>query len=163
MRNKLLISMLLVAASCYAVDLPVVADVHAGPSTAQAGALPNLLVGGGNKALLRFDMGVLPAGLRSEQVVKATLVFHVSRILVAGPLQVSMLYGPFEEMTVTAATARSARQASARTTASLAAAIKSAAARASASPASVARSSARRTCRRSAATFRTHRAWRCRP
>lgn len=107
MRNKLLISTLLVAASCSAVDLPVVADVHAGPSTAQAGALPNLLVGGGNKVLLRFDMGVLPAGLRPEQVVKATLVFHVSRILVAGPLQVSMLYGPFDEMTVTAATAPS--------------------------------------------------------
>ncbi|MBS1826472.1 MAG: hypothetical protein JST93_14235 [Acidobacteria bacterium] len=101
MRNKILISTLVVSASCFAVDLPVVADVHVGPSTPQAGSLPNLLVGGGNKALLRFDMGVLPAGLRPEQVVKATLVFHVNRIVAAGPIQVSTLYGPFDEMTAT--------------------------------------------------------------
>ena len=46
----------------YGMELPVVTDVHVGPTTPQAGALPNLLVGGGNKALLRFDLGLLPAG-----------------------------------------------------------------------------------------------------
>ncbi|MFN7938787.1 MAG: DNRLRE domain-containing protein [Bryobacteraceae bacterium] len=95
-----MISTLLFAASCSAVDLPVVADVQVGPSATQAGALPNLLVGGGNKALLRFGMNVLPAGLNPAQVVKATLVFHVNRIVAAGALQVAQLNGPFDEMTV---------------------------------------------------------------
>ncbi|MFN7938779.1 MAG: DNRLRE domain-containing protein [Bryobacteraceae bacterium] len=95
----------MMAGALYGVDLPVVADVHVGASTPQAGALPNLLVGGGNKALLRFHMGLLPAGLRMDQVVKATLVFHVNRIVAAGPLQVSQLMGPFEEMTATGANA----------------------------------------------------------
>ncbi|MFN7938768.1 MAG: DUF1554 domain-containing protein [Bryobacteraceae bacterium] len=93
------------ASAAYAVDLPVVADVHVGASTPQSGALPNLLVGGGNRALLRFDLSVLPAGLSMSQVVKATLVFHVNRIASAGSMRVAPLAGPFEEMTVTQATA----------------------------------------------------------
>ena len=64
-----------------------------------------IAVGGGNKALLRFDMGLLPAGLRADQVVKATLVFHVNRIVAAGPLWVSQLFGRFEEMRAMASNA----------------------------------------------------------
>ncbi|MBS1826471.1 MAG: DNRLRE domain-containing protein [Acidobacteria bacterium] len=105
MRNRLLISALAFAAGCSAVDLPVVADVHVGPSTPQAGALPNLLVGGGNRALLRFGMNVLPVGMNPAQVVKATLVFHVNRVVTAGQLQVAQLNGPFEEMTVSSGNA----------------------------------------------------------
>lgn len=95
----------MMAGALYGVDLPVVADVHVGASTPQAGALPSLLAGGGNKALLRFHMGLLPAGLRMDQVVKATLVFHVNRMATAGPMQVAQLMGPFEEMTATGANA----------------------------------------------------------
>ncbi|MFN7938786.1 MAG: DNRLRE domain-containing protein [Bryobacteraceae bacterium] len=105
MRNRILISTLLFTASCSAVDLPVVADVHVGPSATQAGALPNLLVGGGNKALLRFAMDVLPAGLNPAQVAKATLVFHVNRIATGGGLRVTQLNGAFDEMTVMAGNA----------------------------------------------------------
>ncbi|MFN7938769.1 MAG: DNRLRE domain-containing protein [Bryobacteraceae bacterium] len=93
------------ASAAYGLDLPVVADVHVGASTPQSGALPNLLVGGGNRALLRFDLSVLPAGLGPSQVVKATLMFHANRIASAGSVRVAPLAGPFQEMTVTQATA----------------------------------------------------------
>lgn len=102
--NRILL-MMLAASAAYGIDLPVVADAHVGASSAQSGALPNLLVGGGNRALLRFDLSVLPAGLSPSQVVKATLVFHVNRIASAGSMRVAPLAGPFQEMTVTQATA----------------------------------------------------------
>ena len=88
-----------------AVDLPVIADASVGASTTPSGALPNLLVGGGNRALLRFELGVLPAGLPAVQVLKATLIFHVNRVNAAGPVKLSLLQGPFAEATVTQATA----------------------------------------------------------
>ncbi|MFN7938770.1 MAG: DNRLRE domain-containing protein [Bryobacteraceae bacterium] len=102
--NRILLLMA-AASAAYGLDLPVVADVHVGASTAQSGALPNLLVGGGNRALLRFDLSVLPAGLNPAQVVKATLMFHANRIASAGSMRVAPLAGPFQEMTVTQATA----------------------------------------------------------
>ncbi|MBL8179282.1 MAG: DNRLRE domain-containing protein [Bryobacterales bacterium] len=95
----------LTVGAALAADLPVTADVHVGPTTPQAGALPNLAIGAGNRALLRFDLSTLPPGLSPTQVVKATLVFHVNRIATAGPIRLSTLIGPFQELTATQATA----------------------------------------------------------
>ncbi|MBS1826487.1 MAG: DUF1554 domain-containing protein [Acidobacteria bacterium] len=97
--NRLLLLML-AASAAYGIDLPVIADVHVGASATQSGALPNLLVGGGNRALLRFDLSVLPAGLNPAQVMKATLVFHANRIAAGGTMKVAPLAGPFQELTV---------------------------------------------------------------
>ncbi|MFN7938772.1 MAG: DNRLRE domain-containing protein [Bryobacteraceae bacterium] len=102
--NRILLMMLAVSAA-YGIDLPVVADVHVGASTPQSGALPNLLVGGGNRALLRFETAVLPPGLNPSQVAKATLVFHVNRVVTPGPIRLATLVGPFQEMTVVNASA----------------------------------------------------------
>ncbi|MBL8178465.1 MAG: DNRLRE domain-containing protein [Bryobacterales bacterium] len=93
------------AGALAAADLPVIADVHVGATTPQAGVLPNLAVGAGNRALLRFDLSPLPPTLSPTQVVKATLVFHVNRIATAGPIRLSTLSGPFQELTATQATA----------------------------------------------------------
>ncbi|MBS1826486.1 MAG: DNRLRE domain-containing protein [Acidobacteria bacterium] len=95
----------LAGSSAMAVDLPVVADVHVGANLSQTGTLPNLNVGGGARALLRFDLAVLPAGLSPSQVAKATLVFHVNRVVTAGPIRLSALAGPFQEATVVQASA----------------------------------------------------------
>ncbi|MFN7938783.1 MAG: DNRLRE domain-containing protein [Bryobacteraceae bacterium] len=95
----------LLALPAMAVDLPVIADASVGASVTPSGALPNLLVGGGNRSLLRFELGVLPAGLPPAQVVKATLILHVNRVNAAGPVKLSLLQGQFAEATVTSATA----------------------------------------------------------
>lgn len=95
----------LAAGTALAVDLPVAADVHVGPGTVPTGTLPNLSVGAGNRSMLRFEMTPLPSGLSPSQVVKATLVFHVNRVAAAGPIRLSMLAGPFQELTATQATA----------------------------------------------------------
>lgn len=93
------------AGAAWGLDLPVVADVSIG--TVQGGALPNLTAAAGSRVLLRFGVGVLPLTVTPAQVMKATLLFHVSRVAAAGPLQVAQLLGPFEETVVTAGNAPS--------------------------------------------------------
>lgn len=102
MTNRLLLFLAIFAAtSGKALDLPVAADAHVGASATATGTLPNLTIGGGNRALLRFHLTVLPPNLSPSQVVKATLMLHVNRVSVAGAVRVAQLSGPFDEVTVT--------------------------------------------------------------
>ncbi|MBS1826485.1 MAG: DNRLRE domain-containing protein [Acidobacteria bacterium] len=106
MTNRLLLFLAFFAASSgKALDLPVAADAHVGASATAAGTLPNLAIGGGSRALLRFHLAVLPPNLSPSQVVKATLMVHVNRVSVTGAVRVAQLSGPFDEIAVTQGTA----------------------------------------------------------
>lgn len=100
-------SLLLAAAPAFALDAPLAADAHASsalPAT-NFGALPTLNVGGGNTALLRFDLAGLPAGTLPSKVVKASLVLFANRVGVPGALEVQTVNSAWSEGTLTAATA----------------------------------------------------------
>ena len=92
------------SASAWALQAPLAADAHV--STAlpaqNFGALPTLNVGNGSSALLRFDLGALPAGLTAAQVRQAVLVLHVNRVGVPGQLELQTVYGPWTEAGLTA-------------------------------------------------------------
>ena len=94
------------SASAWALQAPLAADAHV--STAlpaqNFGALPTLNVGNGSSALLRFDLGALPAGLTAAQVRQAVLVLHVNRVGVPGQLELQTVYGPWTETGLTANT-----------------------------------------------------------
>ena len=70
------------------------------------GSLPNLNIGNGNRAVVRFDVaGTLPAGVNSSEVRKAVLRIWVNKIATAGAIDVLMAASPWAESTVTFNTA----------------------------------------------------------
>jgi len=60
-----------------------------------------LNVGGGNSALIEVNLSSLPFPLGSVNVQKATLTVFVDKTLVAGGLDISQVYDPWSETTVT--------------------------------------------------------------
>lgn len=69
------------------------------------GALPNLNIGGGSQALVRFDVaGTLPGGILSNEVRKAVLRVWVNKITTAGAIDVSSAASPWTELGVTLST-----------------------------------------------------------
>lgn len=95
------------AAPAWALQAPLAADTHvsAVQPAQNFGTLPTLNVGNGSTALLRFDLGTLPAGTTAAQVRQATLVLHVNRVGVPGVLELQTVHAPWNETGVTAATA----------------------------------------------------------
>jgi hypothetical protein len=95
------------AGPALALQPPLAADAHI--SSAQPalnfGTLPLLNVGNGSSALLRFDLGSLPAGATAANIRKATLVLHVNRVGVPGTLELQTVNAPWTETGVTAASA----------------------------------------------------------
>ena len=94
----------LMAGPAQALDAPLTADTHLSSTlpTNNFGSLPNLNVGGGAQALLRFDLSTLPDGTTAAKVVKATLKFHVNRVGTPGALEVLAVNANWDETTVTA-------------------------------------------------------------
>jgi hypothetical protein len=95
----------LACAPALALDAPLAADAHT--STAlpanNFGSLQTLNVGGGATALLRFDLGTLPAGTTAAKLVKATLVLYVNRVGSPGAVDLHPVNGNWTEAGVTAA------------------------------------------------------------
>lgn len=93
------------AGAAWAVDGVPAADTHISASlpASNFGALPTLNVGGGSQALLRFDLGTLPAGLTAAKLQKASLVLYVNRIGTPGAIEAQTVYSPWTELGATAA------------------------------------------------------------
>ncbi len=68
------------------------------------GTLSNLYVSGTSTALLRFDLGTLPANARAVDVNRATLRIFVNRVNTPGVVTVSAVNGAWNENAVTAQT-----------------------------------------------------------
>ena len=91
-------------------NAPVAADSYVlatAPNTNYGTAAngTNLKINAAARALLRFDLAALPAGLPSSEVAKATLSLWVNTVVVPGALQVSPLAGDWAEGGVTYNTA----------------------------------------------------------
>jgi hypothetical protein len=95
----------LAAWPAHALDAPLAADSHLNVAlpTTNFGGLPTLNVGGGATALLRFDLGTLPAGTTAAKLVRANLLLFVNRIGAAGQLEAQPVRSAWAEATVTAA------------------------------------------------------------
>jgi hypothetical protein len=96
----------LCAGAAQALDAPLAADAFVNTTlpTNNFGSLPQLNVGGGATALLRFDLATLPAGVTAKNVVKAQLKLFVNRVGTAGAIEVQGVNSPWTEVGVTAAT-----------------------------------------------------------
>lgn len=93
--------------AAHALDAPMLADttIHAAQPTTNFGSLPTLNIGGGAAALLRFDLGGLPAGTAASKLVSARLKFFVNRVGTAGAVELIAVGSAWDEATATAATA----------------------------------------------------------
>ena len=76
-----LLALLLFAPLAQATIVPLIGDAHVSASRpgSNFGTVSNLYVGGGNTALLQFDLSKLPSGITSDQIAKATLTLFVNR------------------------------------------------------------------------------------
>lgn len=103
----LLVPAVLLAPPAGAVEVILSVDsyVSASQSATNFGNAETLPVGGGNRALLRFDLAsMLPAGTTAGQVSKAVLNVWVSGVTQAGSVEVAELLGNWTEPGVTQAT-----------------------------------------------------------
>lgn len=89
-----------------ATEATLVGDAHVSSSrpAVNAGSLSNLNVGSGYSTLVRFDLGLLPAGTTAAQVSRAVLRLYVNRMDTAGTVTVQAVNGAWDESTVTYAT-----------------------------------------------------------
>lgn len=94
------------AHAVHALEAPLAADAHVSTAVPAAnfGGLPNLNVGSGASALLRFDLSTLPAGTNAAKLVKANLILYVNRVGAPGAIEVLGLNGSWAEGSVSAAT-----------------------------------------------------------
>ena len=97
----------LFALSAQALDSPLAADAYVSSvnPALNFGAQATLNVGAGSTALVGFDLSTLPPGTTAAKLVKATLVLYVSRIGVAGAVEVQTALSGWAESTVTNVTA----------------------------------------------------------
>lgn len=100
------LALLALAQTCFGAELPAVGDAHISASfTANNfGALPQLSVGGGNQALLQFDLSGLPPGVDQSAIARASLVVFVNRVGQPGRIDVAPIQTPWAESTVTNST-----------------------------------------------------------
>jgi hypothetical protein len=95
----------------WAITAPIVADTYLSSSLPanNFGTLPNLNVGNGNQALIKFDVaGSLPAGIDSTKISKAVLRLWVNKISTPGSIDVAAVTTPWTEIAVTQNTAPAA-------------------------------------------------------
>lgn len=78
--------------------------VTTGRPSVNFGTLSNLYVNSGSTALLRFDLGTLPANLIASQVSRATLRVYVNRVNTPGIIGVAPVSAPWAESAVTSQT-----------------------------------------------------------
>ncbi len=107
-RRRVLLGLGLAAAlPALALEAPLAADTHVATlqPAVNFGSLPTLNIGGGSSALLRFDLGTLPAATTAAKLVKANLVFYVNRVGAPGAVELQTVNGGWTEAGVTAMTA----------------------------------------------------------
>nr|WP_316639890.1 DNRLRE domain-containing protein [uncultured Roseateles sp.] len=104
--SPIALALALLHGGAWALDAPLAADAHVSSlvATSNFGSLPNLNVGGGAAALLRFDLSTLPPATTAAKLVKANLILYVNRVGAAGAIEVQTVNGGWSEATVTAAT-----------------------------------------------------------
>jgi hypothetical protein len=87
-------------------EATLVGDAHVSSvrTTVNAGSLSNLDVGGEYTALLQFDLSMLPAGVTSAAITRATLRVYCNRADTPGAVQVEPVDGAWTESSVTYAT-----------------------------------------------------------
>ncbi len=107
MNGRIIFALLLTAAATLAQELPDGGDAHVNSlyPDVNFGSLPFLQVGGTTRAFVKFDLSVVPAGSASSSVSSATLILWVGRVANAGEIQISQVAAPWNEATVTYATA----------------------------------------------------------
>ena len=101
--RSILLLLALLPAESLAQVAPIIGDTYLSSTNPALnfGALGNLNVGGGSRALLQFDLSQLPPGTTAAEVAKATLVLYVNRIGVAGSVDVSQVLSAWGEYTAT--------------------------------------------------------------
>ncbi len=105
--NLRMVFALLMTSACLAQELPVSGDAHLNSlyPDVNFGALPFLETGGTTRTLLKFDLSNLPPTLSPLDVSRANLVLWVGRVAGAGQVQLSEAAGPWDETTMTYASA----------------------------------------------------------
>jgi Collagen triple helix repeat (20 copies) len=61
-------------------------------------------IGGGNTALIQFDLSQLPTGLTADNINKATMTFYVNTVATAGGVDIAQVTGSWIESGVTGVT-----------------------------------------------------------
>lgn len=79
------------------------ADVHISSTSPNSnyGTATGINVGGGNTALIQFDLSQLPSGLTAAQIAKATMTFYVNSAPVPGAVDLSQVTSAWTESGVT--------------------------------------------------------------
>ncbi|MCF7987825.1 MAG: DUF1566 domain-containing protein [Methylovulum sp.] len=81
-----------------AVVAPIFADTHIATTTAGAATTIDI----SKQGLLSFNLATLPDGITSSDIAKATLVFYVKTLSIAGSILVSPITGAWNETTTLA-------------------------------------------------------------
>ena len=103
MKLKLLPAALLLAIglnplAANAVSLPIIADTNLVATNDGSSTVININTK--SKGLLNFDVSTLPAGITSNDIAKASLIFYVKTVPASGKVQISPVNGPWNETTV---------------------------------------------------------------
>lgn len=92
-------ALLLIPLGAWATGANATADTYlssASPSN-NFGATTVINVGGGNTALIQFDLSGLPAGLAGSNINKATMTFYVNTAAIAGAVDISQVTSAWTE------------------------------------------------------------------
>ena len=86
-------------AGALAASANVSADTHVNATSPATnyGTATAINVGGGNTALLQFDLTSLPPGLAASNIAKATITMFVNTVALAGAIDVAQVTGPWTE------------------------------------------------------------------
>jgi hypothetical protein len=95
--------MLIAPIGAWAAGANTVADTYVSTtqSSGNFGNATAVNIGGGNTALIQFDLSGLPAGLTASQISKATMTLFVNTVGAAGAVDISQVTGPWSELVVT--------------------------------------------------------------
>jgi Collagen triple helix repeat (20 copies) len=94
-----LAALLLAPVGAWAAGANASADTYVS-STAPAsnfGTATAINVGGGNTALIQFDLSALPAGLAAANINKATMTFYVNTVAIAGAVDIAQVTSAWTE------------------------------------------------------------------
>ena len=92
------------AAGTFAQTL-LVSDAHTSFTSANGnfGTNPTLTISGNNTAYVKFAIaGSLPAGTEGDDIARATVKFYLSKVAIAGKLDLYPILGDWDEKTITA-------------------------------------------------------------
>src|SRR5450631_3174558 len=98
-RGVWLAALLLAPAGAWAAGANTIADTYVS-STAPAsnfGTATAINIGGGNTALIQFDLSGLPAGLAATNINKATMTFYVNTAAIAGAVDIAQVTSAWTE------------------------------------------------------------------